>query len=123
MPPAPTRRRPWYVWLLSLLVALVFLGAGIAKLTGGDEVAAAFQRFGLPPGLATFIGLSEIAGAVGLFLPRLAPAAASGLAIIMIGAVSSHLRVDPAGKAVPALIVLLLCLTLAWLRRGEIAGA
>ena len=114
--------RPWYVWAISTLVALVFLGAGTAKLRGGDEVAAAFHHFGLPPGLATFIGLCEVAGAIGLFLPRLAPFAAGGLAIIMIGAVYNHLRVDPANKAIPALMMLVLSLSLLWLRRGEVGG-
>jgi uncharacterized membrane protein YphA (DoxX/SURF4 family) len=119
---SPTPARPWYVWLLSALVAFAFLGAGTAKLSGGEEVAAAFQHFGLPPRLATFIALCEIAGAIGLFLPRLAPAAAGGLAIIMIGAVYNHLHVDPAGKALPAAILLALCLLLLWQRRGEVRG-
>ena len=115
--------RPWYVWLISALLALVFLGGGLVKLRGGEDVVAAFQHFGLPPGLATFIGLCEAAGAIGLFLPRLAPVAAGGLSIIMIGAVVSHLRADPLSAAIPALIILLLCLTLAWTRRGELTGS
>ncbi|HSP98339.1 MAG TPA: DoxX family protein [Candidatus Dormibacteraeota bacterium] len=111
---------PWYVWLSSVLVALAFLGAGTAKLSGQEEVAAAFQHFGLPPGLATFIGLCEMAGAIGLFLPRLAPVAAGGLALILTGAVSNDLRTDPPSKALPTLTLLVLCLVLLWLRRGEL---
>jgi len=114
--------RPWYVWLISALVALAFLAAGTAKLSGGQEVAAAFQHFGLPPGLATFIALCEIAGDIGLFLPRLAPVAAGGLSIIMTGAVYNHLRVDPPVQALGAGILLALCLLLLWLRRGELRG-
>lgn len=113
--------RPWYVWLISVLLALVFLGAGTAKLSSG-AAAAAFARFGLPPAMATFIGLCEIAGAIGLFLPRLAPVAAGGLAIIMTGAVYNHLRVDPAGKALPAAMLLGLLLLVLWLRGGEVRG-
>jgi hypothetical protein len=54
---------------------------------------------GLNHGLVTFIGLSEIAGAVGIVLPMaanlvpwLSPAAAAGLATVMLLAVFYHVR-------------------------------
>jgi hypothetical protein len=68
---------------------------------------------GLNHGLVTFIGLSEIAGAVGIVLPMaanvapwLSPAAATGLAAIMLLAVFYHVRRHEP-PAVPAAFFLL----------------
>src|ERR1700722_11933078 len=71
---------------------------------------------GLSPGLVTFIGLSEVAGAVGVVLPMafnvapwLSPAAAAGLATVMLLAVFYHVRrhEPPAAPAVLFLLALL----------------
>jgi uncharacterized membrane protein YphA (DoxX/SURF4 family) len=80
------------LWVIQTLLALLFLFAGGAKLvmpaaqlTGQTPLPALFLRF---------IGVMEILGALGLVLPgmrhiqtKLTPLAASGLVIIMIGAV------------------------------------
>ena len=79
------------LWIIQILLALLFLFAGgvklvmpAAQLTAGGPLPAPFLRF---------IGVAEIAGALGLFLPGalrirpgLTPLAAAGLTIIMIGA-------------------------------------
>ena len=71
---------------------------------------------GLSHGLVTFIGLSEVAGAVGVVLPMafnvapwLSPAAAAGLATVMLLAVFYHVRrhEPPAAPAVLFLLALL----------------
>lgn len=74
------------LWVLTVLLAAVFLFAGGFKLLHPDQVRSAFVQFGLPGWLALFIGVCEVFGALGLFIPRLAALAASGLSIIMIGA-------------------------------------
>jgi len=79
------------LWIIQVLLALIFLFAGGTKLvmpaeqlTGQTPLSAPFLRF---------IGIAEIAGALGLILPGalrirpgLTPLAAAGLTIIMIGA-------------------------------------
>lgn len=75
------------LWVLTVLLAALFLYAGSFKLLHADQVGAAFVQFGLPAWLARFIGVCEVFGAIGLFIPRLAALAASGLSIIMIGAI------------------------------------
>jgi hypothetical protein len=68
---------------------------------------------GVSKGLTTFIGISELAGGLGLILPQathtapvLTPLAALGLAIIMILAIGFHLRrKEPATAAVVLLIL------------------
>jgi hypothetical protein len=79
------------LWVVQGLLALMFLLAGGMKLVLPLEALAGPVAF---PGLfLRFIGVSEVAGAIGLILPSLlrirpslTPLAASGLAIIMAGA-------------------------------------
>ena len=67
-------------------------------------------------GLTAFIGVSEIAGALGLVLPWatgvlpvLTPVAAAALVVVMILAVGHHLQhKHPFSKIVPALVLLVL---------------
>jgi hypothetical protein len=73
-------------------------------------------------GLVKFIGLSELAGAVGMVLPwatgvwpLLTPVAASALALVMVLALGHHARLKHAfGKKIPALVFLVLSLFVAW---------
>ncbi|WP_291279204.1 DoxX family protein [Galactobacter sp.] len=90
------------LWIINILLALVMLGAGGMKLakTKDDYVKGGM---GWAENVSStnikLIGLLEVIGAVGLILPLaldiaavLSPIAAIGLAIIMIGAVFTHLR-------------------------------
>jgi uncharacterized membrane protein YphA (DoxX/SURF4 family) len=85
------RRLSAGLWIVQGLLALVFLGAGVMKLTAPSEVLAA--QVPLPELFVRFLGLAETLGAIGLILPGLlrirpglTPLAASGLVIIMLGA-------------------------------------
>jgi hypothetical protein len=91
------------VWIVSGLLAALFLAVGVMKLPATKEQLLGNPRMewaaGLPLGLIKFIGVAEIAGAVGLILPGafdiatgLVPAAAIGLALLMVGAAITHLR-------------------------------
>jgi len=110
------------VTILSAVIALIFLGSGAAKLMGAEPLAATFTRFGFGLGFMRFIGAAEVAGAIGLFLPRLSPVAAACLVPIMCGAVYNHLVHDPIPEAVPPAVLGVLCGFLAWARRGELRG-
>ena len=112
-------KRSWLVTSTTGLLAVAFLIAGIPKLVGGEEMAENFEHFGLSVSFMRFIGVSEVAGAVGLFLPRLAPLAAGGLAVIVAGATVLHFMHDPAPQAIPAGVLAVLCVFLAYRRRGE----
>lgn len=105
------------LWIVSGLLALLYVGASLPKLLGLEQVVADFERFGYSDGFRLFIGAAELAGAIGLLIPRLATWAASGLAIIMAGAVYTHLSVNES-FAVPAVILLLL-IGVALARRSE----
>ena len=105
------------VWIVSGLLAVAFVLSGSAKLFLDPETAAeTFEGFGLPAWLALFIGVCEISGGIGLLIPRLSGLAASGLVIIMLGAIYNHLMHTPPEQALPALVLGLLCAFVAYSR-------
>ena len=82
----------YVLWTVQVLLALLFLFAGGAKLALPAE-AMKGQGVDLPVMFLRFIGACEVLGALGLILPGifriargLTPLAAGGLVIIMIGA-------------------------------------
>lgn len=106
------------IWVICVLLAALFAFAGLPKVTGDPRAVEGFHKGGFPDWFRLFIGAAEIAGAVGLLVPRLRVWAASGLLIIMIGAVATHLRAgDTFDKVAPAALALLLLAVVAWLVR------
>jgi putative oxidoreductase len=88
------------LWIAQLLLALLFGGAGSAKVfTPLPDLAVSLPyTTDLPGWLVRFIGVSEIAGAIGLVLPALTrtattltPLAAAGVCAVMLLATFFHL--------------------------------
>ena len=107
------------IWTLIVLTAFAFAAAGILKLVGDPMFSDSFGKIGLPGGFGYFIGCCEIAGAVGLFIRRLATLAAAGLAIIMLGAIGYNLGYEPLADVIPAAILLIFSLIIVAARRSE----
>ena len=106
-----------------MLLAVLFLGAGGMKiLTPTPELAAQFTWVGRVPSWSPkAIGVLEVAGAVGLvgpaatgIVPVLTPAAAAGLALTMAGASLLHIRLGEYSQIVVPLVLLVLCLFVAY---------
>lgn len=101
-PPRPA----WHQLLPRVLLALPLLMAGAGKLAGVPALLASFGILGLPNGFATFIGVAEVAGAIGLFIAPLRFWAAAGIALIMLGALYFHVVHTPLAQGIPALVLL-----------------
>ena len=89
------------LWTLAGLLAAAFAAAGLSKLTQPKEKLHARMPWveDFDPGLIKLIGGLEVLGAIGLIVPPLvkvgailAPLAATGLAVMMIGAALTHAR-------------------------------
>ncbi len=116
------------LWILAGLLAVAFAAAGSTKLMTPRVKLAEKMPWAADAtdGQVKAIGSLEAAGALGLVLPPalgiapvLAPAAALGLALVMAGAVVVHLRRgEGVGAGVPALVLGLLALVVAWGRFG-----
>ena len=87
------------LWLFQIVLALVFLGAGLLKLVRPQE--ALLDKMAVladyRPLTVKLIGLAEVLGALGVVLPMalgvapgLVPWAALGLACVVIGAAIAH---------------------------------
>lgn len=82
-----------------------------------------FATYGLPPWSVTAVGIAKVTLAIlllaGIWWPTVTRPAALGTAILMLGAVSMHLKVrDPIRKSLPALALLGLSCLVAFLGRA-----
>ena len=104
------------LWILAGLFAVMFLMAGVMKVMQPydtlKESMAWVEDFS--PSFVKGIGVLEALAAVGLVAPPLvdiapilAPIAATGLAITMIGAALTHIRRSGEGRMVVTNLVLL----------------
>jgi uncharacterized membrane protein len=102
------------LWILQILLALGFVGAGINHATRRDKASGRMAwMLDVPKPLMTTIGILEIAGAAGLVLPPatgialwLTPLAAALLALLMLFAAVFHLRREGEGRNVAPNLVL-----------------
>jgi hypothetical protein len=113
------------LWIVQGVLALLFLFAGGMKLVMPIEEMTKQMPVQLPmPGVfLRFIGVAEIAGALGLILPGLlrirpglTPLAAAGLVVIMAGAVGLGLVI---GDVIATLMPLLVGLLAAFVAYGR----
>ena len=104
------------LWIVQGFLAFAFIAVGAMKVFAYEKYKALSEKngpSGIPRGLATFIGIAELAGAIGIVLPVATNAApwlswwaAVGLSTIMLLAVGFHIRRRE--SFVPPVILLLL---------------
>lgn len=118
-----TQRAIWLealAWVLQVAAAAVFLFAGYKKLTGDPMMVQIFDGVGIGQWFRLLTGGLEIGGGIGLLIPRTSAVSALLLAIVMIGAIMAHLfRIG--GNPLPAILLLVVCMGIAWLRRERLA--
>jgi putative oxidoreductase len=108
------------LWIVQALLATVFLMAGVQKLQ--TAVAGFAQKApGFSQGLFKFIGVAEVAGALGLILPaatrimpRLTPWAGVGLMTVMILATGFHISRGELSNTLVTVPLGLLAAFVAW---------
>lgn len=114
------------LWIIQVLLALLFLFAGGTKLVLSTETLSQMgspNQVVMPVWFIRFIGVFEVLGALGLILPGvfrtrqyLTSLAAVGLAIIMVGAVTTTVMGDGVFLAITPFVTLLLLLFVAYAR-------
>ena len=103
---ALTKNQSILLWGLSFVLAALFVFAGITKVIGADQVVEAFARYGYSGWFRVLVGLVELAGGIGLLIPKVALEAGSILIIVMLGAVFTELFVGE-NVLVPLAVLLL----------------
>ena len=86
-------RRNKMIWAAQVLLAAVFVFAAMPKLADAHSAVAMFGQIGAGQWLRYLAGTAELAGAIGLLIPRLAGLAAAGLAADMAGATIINIAV------------------------------
>jgi putative oxidoreductase len=110
------------LWSAQVLLGAMFLLSGASKLAGAAAMVALFDAIGVGHWFRYVTGGIEVASAVTLFVPALAPFGALALVATMVGAVATHLFVVGGSPAVPV-VLLLGALAVAWARRDQLARA
>ncbi|GAB7051011.1 DoxX family protein [Catenuloplanes indicus] len=119
------------LWVIAALLAAAFLMAGAMKVIQPRErlVASGMAWAGdFPPAVVKAIGVLEVLGAAGLILPAVTgvapivvPLAATGLVLMMAGAVIVHVRRGEFSMMAPSVVLLILAAVVAWGRFGPYA--
>lgn len=81
------------IWVLRVLLAALFLVAGVLKLVGVEMEVAVFDAVGLGQWLRYATGLAEIVGAVALLIPSVSAFGALILLAVDIGAFGAQVLV------------------------------
>jgi uncharacterized membrane protein YphA (DoxX/SURF4 family) len=100
------------LWILQVLLALAFLAHGLLLLAPPPDIAAVMNAE-LPRWFWVFLGIAEVAAAVGLTLPgltRIIPSlvtwAAAGVMIVMVCATVWHLvRAEYSSAAITVVLL------------------
>ena len=93
------------VRILNMILAAIYLGAGLSKLFGPGEMREIFFAWGYPDWFRFLIGGMEVVGAGCLLIPPAVPGAVALLGAIMLGAIGTHLRSDQAPYALIPLVL------------------
>ena len=102
-------------WVLTVLLFLWFGLAGVGKFLAFEPWIQRFANWGYPGWFLGVIAVLESAAALLVLPPRTAPYGALIGAMVMAGAVFTHVSTG-IGSPVAPLIALALAATLAWLR-------
>ncbi|AGZ42361.1 DoxX family protein [Actinoplanes friuliensis] len=119
------------LWIVAGLLAVAFLFSGGMKVVRKrEDLLKAGMGFveDFPLGAVRAIGALEVLAAIGLILPAvldiatvLVPLAATGLALMMVGAIIVHIRRGETKALAPNIVLLLLAVFVAWGRFGPYA--
>jgi hypothetical protein len=115
----------WLKIVIQLVIALSIFNVWLVRFNkptswrGGSaqNMKEEFMAYGLPDSFMKIIASLKILLAsllvIGIFVPSLVKPAASGMAILMLGAIAMHLKIkDAPMKSLPAFIFLVLSLYL-----------
>ena len=95
------------VWACAIFLAVAFVLVGMSKLEGPSAMrwTERFVNWGYPANAQYVIGVLEILGGVGVLIPKWRRAAAATLAVLMIGALGTHVVHAEFRRLIPPLVL------------------
>ena len=115
------------LWVVAWVLAVAFFMSGMMKITQSKEKLAPKMAWveGVSEAQIKGIGLAEVLGAIGVVVPGLAgvatvlvPLAATGLGLVMVGAMITHARLKENSQIVVNVVLFALAAFVAWGRFG-----
>ncbi|MFD7159756.1 DoxX family protein [Kribbella sp. NPDC059898] len=107
------------LWVVQVVLAAMIAMAALPKLSGDQVMVDIFDAVGVGQWLRYVVGVLELAGTIGLLVPRLCGLAALGLSLLLVGATLTNILVLGASPAIP-LGYLLVAAGIAWFRRTSV---
>ncbi|HEU0185473.1 MAG TPA: DoxX family protein [Blastocatellia bacterium] len=117
---------PYLLKGICLSVSISYFAIEIGKAKYDAEMRQFFLGSGYPIWFMYFIMVAEVGGAIGLLMAKTVIPAASGLIIIMLGAIYTHYHnSDPFSDSLEAVhhLALLVCIIIIALRRGRLSSS
>ena len=108
-------------WFLRAVVALLFIAIGSNKFAAHSPWVKIFEMIGFGQWFRYFTGGLEVLCAILLLVPKTAAIGAAILVATMVGAIATHLFII-GSSPVPATVILLMTLAVAWYRRPVSGG-
>jgi putative oxidoreductase len=116
-----SRKKQVALWALRILMAALFLFAGVSKLTGQPMTVTEFQQVGLGEWFRYFTGTLEVGGAIALLIPRISIFGAIDLLLVDIGALVAQITVLHVDWIHPIVIGAILMILIYW-QRSSVFG-
>lgn len=113
---ATARTRDILLWCVQALLALVFVNASWAKLTGNPEMVELFAAVDVGQWFRYVTGILELTGAVLILVPKTRRIGAALLATVMLGALTAHVFILHVPPTTPGILLLMSGLVV-WGRR------
>ncbi|MEU5882794.1 DoxX family protein [Spirillospora sp. NPDC047279] len=109
------------LWGLQITIGLfLIVASALPKFAGQKDAVETFVKIGWGEWFRYLTGAVELAGGIGLLIPRLAGAAATGLVGLMIGAaIAQCTALDAPGLVVLPIVFGVVLAVVAWERRAE----
>jgi uncharacterized membrane protein YphA (DoxX/SURF4 family) len=114
-----TKTKNSIAWVLTALLAFAFAGSGITKLLGVEMQIKNLESWGYPLWFRFPIGLSEIAFAIALLIPKFRLIAIYGVFVWTIVAVITHLQAGQLNMIVPSLLFSVIAGVIIFLKRED----
>ncbi len=78
-------------WILAVILAMAFLQSGLPKIDPDPGMVERFEAWGYSAGFCRVIGVLEVLGGLLVLVPAVAFYGAAVLAVVMAGAIWTHL--------------------------------
>ncbi len=104
------RAKSIFSWVVSFLIAGIFMMAGVTKVVGQKTQVEQFESWGYPHYFTYVVGVIELAIASTLLFPKLKYFGALGAIVVMLGAIITLIINNQTHMVIAPIIVLLLAI-------------